>query len=573
MGAVLQDQVQEQTKVNSTMEDNNSIKNVEVEPVIEVVEKVESAVETVAETVTETVTENVTKNVTENVTETVSKTFTETVTEIVIETATETVAEPETIDIQITVPKINSTSDTDGVKSITIHKSETTGTFGFTLCNVKNHKQIVDDVDPELAGKDGLKKGDAIVKINGEEVHDKSQQDIVDMIREISKTENQLVLGLIESGEFDTYSETMSIRSEVQSLRGVSAVEGVADARSESGDTIIEEPESLKVIEEVIAVKAASKAIEQTIGNVVNNGRKICINKDADESCGFTAKISANNTICIDRVVEASPAHVAGLLIGDEVVGFSDLDKFIDYVKEDGTFVEFNVTHVENYIASETVSMVSTIRDDLDMDIPAVMINSEITAVREERAPTGLSMAPENLALPASAAVSRKNTFKEIPDFDDKKGVALTLGTAVAQKAASRPTSVSSIGKHEDVNEIDRVFAQLDTVLRTAEEADKPEIDPIQSCYLGLKPIEDDMRSILDLQLDGEEIQMPKIGKLLNRWKEREEKNFNGQRMASGSISGRSSMKRVHIKSATKTFKPSFGTASGNMVILENEEE
>ena len=125
--------------------------------------------------------------------------------------------------------------------------------------------------------------------------------------------------------------------------------------------------------------------------------------------------------------------------------------------------------------------------------------------------------------------------------------------------------------------------------------------------YLGLKPIEDDMRSILDLELDGEEIQMPKIGKLLNRWKEREDKNFNGQRMqqvlkflilrsfylwidgfnnlvfffiffltchmASGSISGRSSMKRVQIKSATKTFKPSFGTANGNMIIMENEEE
>ena len=56
--------------------------------------------------------------------------------------------------------------------------------------------------------------------------------------------------------------------------------------------------------------------------------------------------------------------------------------------------------------------MVSTIRDDLDVEIPAVMINSEVTAVREERAPTGLSMAPENLALPASAAVSRKNTRK-----------------------------------------------------------------------------------------------------------------------------------------------------------------
>ena len=243
--AVLQEQVQEQTKVyNSTMEDNNSIKNVDAfEPVIEVVEKVESAVETVADIVQETVVETVAETVEKTVAETVAETITETV----IENVTETVAESETIDIQITVPKLNSTSDTDGVKSITIHKSETTGTFGFTfgftLCNIKNHKQIVDDVDPELAGKDGLKKGDAIVKINGEEVHDKSQQDIVDMIREISKTEDQLVLGLIESAEFDTYSETMSIRSEVQSLRGVPEVEGqvegqVADAKSESGDTV-----------------------------------------------------------------------------------------------------------------------------------------------------------------------------------------------------------------------------------------------------------------------------------------------------------------------------------------------
>ena len=115
-----------------------------------------------------------------------------------------------------------------------------------------------------------------------------------------------------------------------------------------------EEPESLKVVEEVVAVKEASNAIENTITQVVNNGRKICINKEADESCGFTAKISENNTICIDRVMEASPAHVAGLLVGDEVIGFSDLDKFIDYVKEGNTFVEFNVTHLENYVSKKT---------------------------------------------------------------------------------------------------------------------------------------------------------------------------------------------------------------------------
>ena len=47
--------------------------------------------------------------------------------------------------------------------------------------------------------------------------------------------------------------------------------------------------------------------------------------------------------------------------------------------------------------------------------------------------------------------------------------------------------------------------------------------------YLGVKPIEEDMRSVLDLQLDGEEIQMPKIGKLLNRWRAREDKNFTGR--------------------------------------------
>merc|ERR1712045_932339 len=112
----------------------------------------------------------------------------------------------------------------------------------------------------------------------------------------------------------------MSLRSEVQSLRGVAEVEKkeeenqetVDDKQSESGDTVVdEEPESLKVVEEVVAVNEASKAIENTITNVVNNGRKICINKESDESCGFTAKISDNNAICIDRVMEASPAHVA----------------------------------------------------------------------------------------------------------------------------------------------------------------------------------------------------------------------------------------------------------------------
>ena len=109
----------------------------------------------------------------------------------------------------------------------------------------------------------------------------------------------------------------------------------------------------MKVVEEVVAVNDASNAIVNTITQVVNNGRKICINKEVDESCGFTAKINENNTICIDRVMEASPAHVAGLLVGDEVVGFSDLDKFIEYVKESSTFVEFNVTHNDNYVSKK----------------------------------------------------------------------------------------------------------------------------------------------------------------------------------------------------------------------------
>ena len=78
--------------------------------------------------------------------------------------------------------------------------------------------------------------------------------------------------------------------------------------------------------------------------------------------------------------------------------------------------------------------------------------------------------------------------FKKIEDFDDKKGVAFALGSAVAKKAASRPSSTSSqIGKNEEVHEIDRVFAQLDTVLKSAESADKEEMDPIQSPYRNIK--------------------------------------------------------------------------------------
>ena len=57
--------------------------------------------------------------------------------------------------------------------------------------------------------------------------------------------------------------------------------------------------------------------------------------------------------------------------------------------------------------------MASTIHDDLqevpEVQEPELIENLE---VREERALTELSMAPEGLALPASVAVSRKNTQK-----------------------------------------------------------------------------------------------------------------------------------------------------------------
>jgi len=90
------------------------------------------------------------------------------------------------------------------------------------------------------------------------------------------------------------------------------------------------------------------------------------------------------------------------------------LDKFIDYVKQDSTFVEFNVTHLDHYLPSETISMVSTIRDD---PVPEIINNTDVIEIREDRANTELSIAPEGLALPASVAVSRKNTFKKIPYF------------------------------------------------------------------------------------------------------------------------------------------------------------
>merc|ERR1719219_2076726 len=175
----------------------------------------------------------------------------------------------------------------------------------------------------------------------------------------------------------------------------------------------------------------------------------------------------------------------------------------------------------------------------------------------------------------------RESRVSQIVDLTNanKKEVAFALGTKVAQKASVSLPAVdsSSIAVVEsEPKEAEDVFKQLDnpsspqrvyskTRLRSVEvpEKTKPVADPAE------KEIDEDMRSVLNLRLDGVDEQIPKIGKLLNRWKERQEHNFES-RPASGSISGRTFQMQ---QAAQRKSKTSFKATNGPMIILEKEDE
>ena len=106
-------------------------------------------------------------------------------------------------------------------------------------------------------------------------------------------------------------------------------------------------------------------------------------------------------------------------------------------------------------------------------------------------------------------------------------------------------------GSQTSENELEKVFSKLGNHLKRVEITRRSE-DELDS------GIDEDIRSVLELDLDGEMVKFPRIEKLLNKWKSKENTNV-GSRSASGSITGRSaSFKRVLIKTASKTIKLSF---------------
>ena len=106
-------------------------------------------------------------------------------------------------------------------------------------------------------------------------------------------------------------------------------------------------------------------------------------------------------------------------------------------------------------------------------------------------------------------------------------------------------------GSQTSENELEKVFSKLGNHLKRVEITRRSE-DELDS------GIDEDIRSVLELDLDGETVKFPRIEKLLNKWKSKENTNV-GSRSASGSITGRSaSFKRVLIKTASKTIKLSF---------------
>jgi len=367
-------------------------------------------------------------------------------------------------------------------------------------------------------------------------------------------------------------SETASEKpADAQSI--ASSAGGPAAEEDKSESTIVDDaaPEESSIHPDSATADAMATIATTTAAFATTGGRVLTIVKPpAGESCGFTAKDTAHGKIYIDRVVIASAADEAGLQIGDVVHGFDDLDALVRHVREAEESFEFDVTYDESYIpdASETTSLATSIATTIQLDDAPVTMPRTLTVTSEH---------PGMVELPPSVAVSRVSSFRAIHNFEDKKTMAGILGSQVAKKA-----SVSGTNDHSEADAVvddveikeKEVFQAFDTALKTAALSDKEESDPIHSHYLGTKPIEEDMRSLLDLHLDNESVQIPKLGKLLDRWRLREEQGYTG-RPASGSISGRTSGQPLPVRkdiTNPETFRPKFNHTV-EMVILEEGEE
>jgi len=355
----------------------------------------------------------------------------------------------------------------------------------------------------------------------------------------------------------------------------------------------------------------------------------------------------------IDAIDANSPAAHSGLLVGDTILNFYNLDKLVTFVKKCEKIVEFEVTgkdnsfeesessHVFKKAVSEEKSSESTEKSksteknsnisegkhsssssDIQMKVIQTPIVATITEKITEKCEKPKyfnevtlksSMKRKSLTIEQASEVSLPVSRVPTITKSQQQKVAFQLSkdvvTEVARKKSTRSVASSAFEDPEGktISEIFKVnlktvnlsqnhanqknktakFTRKSTsdiqnkllALRKMEENDKivknknPKQAVGENDTISYKVpiIEDDMRSCLDVALDGEQVQVPKINKLLSRWQTLEVKD-DYKNFATGSITGRTfQMKQNKSKRISYTIPTRKVNPKRDLVIVEKK--
>ena len=272
-----------------------------------------------------------------------------------IKTATTSVVAADIAKTAITA--VTETTETSGnagsesaIKTITLDKTNSPdNTFGFKLLQDEDiNAQVFLSVDNNSPAEcAGLDTEQALVQVNGEFVNGFDQETIIKMIKESG---NHVALGTVARSEYSTLVASM-VAIPASTVGAVVAENAKEESEAEKSEaTTIIDPADQKLTQN------PSIVISTTPPQPGN--KKLKIFKVPGTSCGFSAKmLHDENIIFVDMVERDSPAFKAGLLVGDQILGFGTLQDLVSFVQGCEEIVELEVKKIDGFVSIFPVPM------------------------------------------------------------------------------------------------------------------------------------------------------------------------------------------------------------------------
>lgn len=245
-------------------------------------------------------------------------------------------------------PAIETTTRSETEATIRVHNLEATAdNLGFTLYNndTTGGSVIANIQENSAASEAGLQENTMILQINGKSVKGYSLEQMVELIKN-SGSHVELTTGTENDYVVASYpvEDTRSVSTVVNEVGVESTVAAETARPSEAGI-----PPS--VVAPVVVPKIQVSQETSSIAEA-DQTRTVKIYKRPGESCGFSAKMLANEDIIfVDHVDHQSSAFNSGLLVGDQVIGYSNLDDLVDYVRSQPEIVTLRVRKIPGFVS------------------------------------------------------------------------------------------------------------------------------------------------------------------------------------------------------------------------------